>query len=71
MKRCDRPRHMPQTYYPTVRFPIDQIVARQHGGRTAIGNLALSDLHVLELRDARASERGFMLSLTENGRTFG
>jgi hypothetical protein len=31
--------------YPTVPFPIDHIIARQHGGRTTIGNLALSCLH--------------------------
>jgi hypothetical protein len=37
--------HMPQAYYPTVPFPIDHVVARQHGGRTTIGNLALSCLH--------------------------
>jgi len=36
---------MPQVYYPTVPFPIDHIVARQHGGRTTLGNLALSCLH--------------------------
>jgi hypothetical protein len=36
---------MPQVYYPTVVFPIDHITARQHGGRTVTGNLALSCLH--------------------------
>ncbi len=36
---------MPESYYPTVPFPIDHIVARQHGGRTTLGNLALSRLH--------------------------
>jgi hypothetical protein len=36
---------MPEAYYPTVPFPIDHIVARQHGGRTTLGNLALSCLH--------------------------
>jgi hypothetical protein len=34
-----------QAYYPTVPFPIDHIIARQHGGRTTFGNLALSCLH--------------------------
>ena len=37
--------HMPQAYYPTVPFPIDHIVARQHGGRTTMANLAPSCLH--------------------------
>lgn len=36
---------MPQAYYPTVPFPIDHIIARQHGGATTLGNLALSYLH--------------------------
>ena len=36
---------MPQAYYPTVPFPIDHIIARQHGGTTTLGNLALSCLH--------------------------
>jgi hypothetical protein len=36
---------MPHVYYPTVPFPIDHIVAVQHGGRTTLGNLALSCLH--------------------------
>ncbi len=36
---------MPKVYYPTVPFPIDHIVARQHGGPTTLGNLALSCLH--------------------------
>jgi hypothetical protein len=36
---------MPQDCYPTVVFPIDHIIARQHGGRTALANLALSCLH--------------------------
>jgi hypothetical protein len=35
---------MPQEYYP-ASFEIDHIIARQHGGRTAPGNLALSCLH--------------------------
>jgi hypothetical protein len=37
--------HMPQVYYPTIPFPIDHIIARQHGGPTVLGNLALSCLH--------------------------
>jgi 5-methylcytosine-specific restriction endonuclease McrA len=36
---------MPQVYYPTIPFPIDHIIARQHGGPTRLGNLALSCLH--------------------------
>jgi hypothetical protein len=36
---------MPQAFYPTVHFPIDHIVSRQHGGRTEFENLALSCLH--------------------------
>jgi hypothetical protein len=37
--------HMPWAYYPTVPFPIDHIIAQQHGGPTMLGNLALSCLH--------------------------
>jgi hypothetical protein len=36
---------MPQAYYPTIPFPFDHIIARQHGGQTTFGNLALSCLH--------------------------
>jgi hypothetical protein len=36
---------MPQRFYPTVPFPIDHIIALQHGGPTILGNLALSCLH--------------------------
>lgn len=36
---------MPARYYPTVVFPIDHILACQHGGRTVLGNLALACLH--------------------------
>ena len=36
---------LPQASYPTVPFPIDHIIARQHGGRTSLSNLALSCLH--------------------------
>lgn len=36
---------MPRKYYPTVAFPIDHIIARQHGGPTTMSNLALSCLH--------------------------
>src|SRR5437773_5617958 len=35
---------MPQAFYPTVSFPIDHIIARQHGGPTVLSNLALSCL---------------------------
>jgi hypothetical protein len=37
--------HMPQALYPTVPFPIDHVIARQHGGKTVLGNLAVSCLH--------------------------
>ncbi len=36
---------MPQTCYPTVPFPIDHVISRQHGGGTTLDNLALSCLH--------------------------
>jgi hypothetical protein len=36
---------MPRTCYPTVTFPVDHVIARQHGGRTKLSNLALSCLH--------------------------
>jgi hypothetical protein len=36
---------MPQAFYPTIPFPIDHIIARQHGGATILSNLALSCLH--------------------------
>ena len=35
----------PQAFYPTIPFPIDHIIARQHGGPTIPENLALSCLH--------------------------
>lgn len=35
---------IPQAFYPGV-FEIDHIVAKQHGGRTVLSNLALSCLH--------------------------
>jgi len=35
---------MPQAFYPAP-FQIDHIIARQHGGVTGIGNLALACLH--------------------------
>src|SRR5262245_10989688 len=35
---------MPQFSYPTVTFPIDQIIAQQHRGLTELRNLALSCL---------------------------
>jgi 5-methylcytosine-specific restriction endonuclease McrA len=34
-----------QRFYPTIHFPVDHIIARQHGGPTAMHNLALSCLH--------------------------
>jgi hypothetical protein len=36
---------MPQEFYPTVVFPIDHVIARQHAGLTVLSNLALSCLH--------------------------
>ena len=36
---------IPQAFYPTTTFPIDHIIARQHGGRTVLSNLALACLH--------------------------
>jgi hypothetical protein len=36
---------VPQWAYPTVTFPVDHVRARQHGGRTSLGNLANSCLH--------------------------
>ena len=35
---------MPESNYLTVPFPIDHIIARQHGGSTTLDNLALSCL---------------------------
>jgi hypothetical protein len=37
--------HMPKALYPTIPFPIDHVIARQHGGSTVLSNLALSCLH--------------------------
>lgn len=36
---------MLQALYPTIPFPIDHVIARQHGGSTILSNLALSCLH--------------------------
>jgi hypothetical protein len=36
---------VPQGTYPTVTFPIDHVIARQHGGLTVLSNLANSCLH--------------------------
>ena len=36
---------MPQVYYRTVPFSIDHVIARQHGGLTALNNLAFACLH--------------------------
>jgi hypothetical protein len=35
--------HMPQAFYQTV-FQIEHIIAKQHSGRTVLGNLALACL---------------------------
>ena len=37
--------HLPQAYAPVVRFHIEHIRARQHGGDDALANLALSCPH--------------------------
>jgi HNH endonuclease len=42
--RCEYCR-VPQSSYPTVVFPIEHIIARQHRGPTELRNLALSCLH--------------------------
>ena len=36
---------MPQAFYPTVPFPLDHVIAKQHRGSTTMANLALSCLH--------------------------
>jgi hypothetical protein len=36
--------HIPQAFFPAP-FQIDHIIAQQHGGPTALNNLALSCLH--------------------------
>ena len=36
---------MPQALYPTVPFPIDHVISRQHGGLTILSNLAFACLH--------------------------
>jgi hypothetical protein len=36
---------IPQAYYPTVPFPIDHIIGKQHKGRYILSNLANSCLH--------------------------
>ena len=41
--RCDYC-HIPAAYDP-LPFQVDHVIARQHGGRTVIGNLAWSRLH--------------------------
>jgi len=43
-EKCEYCR-MPQILYPTVPFPIDHIIAKQHGGLTELYNLANSCLH--------------------------
>ncbi|HKB03133.1 MAG TPA: HNH endonuclease signature motif containing protein [Gemmataceae bacterium] len=35
---------MLQAFYPTITFPIDHIIARQHRGPTTLSNLALACL---------------------------
>lgn len=44
-RHCCEYCRMPARFYPTVPFPIDHIIARQHEGPTALSNLALSCLH--------------------------
>ena len=36
---------MPARFYPTIPFPLDHVISRQHGGPTIPSNLALSCLH--------------------------
>jgi len=36
--------HLPSSTYP-LPFHVDHIIARQHGGQTDLGNLALACLH--------------------------
>jgi hypothetical protein len=36
--------HLPQSAYP-VPFEIDHVIAKQHGGKTILSNLALACLH--------------------------
>jgi hypothetical protein len=36
---------VPESAYPTVTFPIDHVIAQQHGGPTRMTNLANSCLH--------------------------
>ena len=36
---------LPEAYAPVVPFQIEHIVARQHGGRTTLSNLALACHH--------------------------
>src|SRR5262245_28725463 len=36
---------VPQSAYPTLTFPVDHVIARQHGGPTSLSNLAHSCLH--------------------------
>jgi hypothetical protein len=58
---------MPQVYYRTVPFPIDHIIARQHGGATRLGNLALSCLHEKTQTDyPRSSALSILRSVPHN-----
>ena len=36
---------MPEVFYPTVPFPVDHVIARQHGGSDSLTNLSLACLH--------------------------
>jgi hypothetical protein len=36
---------VPAIAYATVTFPVDHVIARQHGGETVLSNLALSCLN--------------------------
>jgi hypothetical protein len=44
-RHCCEYCQMPQEFYPTVPFPIDHILAKQHGGKIELSNLALACLH--------------------------
>jgi HNH endonuclease len=48
---------MPHAFYATMPFPIDHIIARQHGGPTIPENLALSCLHDYQQQERRSRIR--------------
>ncbi len=52
----------PEACYPTVPFPVDHIIARQHGGLTTIGTWPCQK-SVLELLNKFRSHPTFVLDL--------